>query len=55
VGKFFSAFDPSIVMKEQLAAVKRPGSNWRFSVLLNDTSTFNDGESGGQTGYLVVA
>jgi len=30
VGKFFSAFKPSLVMK-------RRGSNWGFSVLLKDT------------------
>jgi len=34
VGNLFSAFDQSLVVKEQRAAVRRPGSNWRFSVLL---------------------
>jgi len=32
VGKFFSAFEPSFVIKEQRARVKRPGSNWGGSV-----------------------
>jgi len=36
VGKFFSAF-ASLVIKEQWAAVKCPGSNWGYSVLLKDT------------------
>jgi len=41
-----SAFDPSLVMKEQWAAVKHPGSNWGFSVLLKDSLTWNYGERG---------
>jgi len=45
MGKFFSAFDPFLVIKEQWAAVKRPGSNRGFRVLLKDTSTCNDEES----------
>jgi len=50
VGNFFSAFDPSLVIKEQWAAGKHPGSTWGFRVLLKDTSTCNYGESGDQTG-----
>jgi len=37
----FSAFNPSLVIKEEWAAVMRPGSNWGFSALLKDTSTCN--------------
>jgi len=34
VGKVFSAFDPFVVMKEQWAAVKRPGNNaWPYYLL----------------------
>jgi len=33
----FSGFDPSLAIREQWAAVKRPGSNWGFSALLKDT------------------
>jgi len=51
---FFSDFNPSLFIKEQLAAVKRLWSNWGFSALLKDTSTYNYGESGDRTGYLVV-
>jgi len=54
VGKFFSAFDTFLVIMKQWAAGKRPGGNWRFSVLLKDTSTCNYRESGYRTGYLVV-
>jgi len=32
----FSAFNPSLVITEQWAAVMRPGSNWGFSDLLKD-------------------
>jgi len=55
VGKFFSAFNPSLVIQEQWAAVKHPGRNWGFSVLLKDTSICNYGESRDRTEYLVVA
>jgi len=41
VHNVFSAFNPSLVIKEQWAAVSRPGSNWGFSALLMDTSTGN--------------
>jgi len=54
VEKFFSAFDPSLVIKEQWAAVKCPGSNWGFSALLKDTLTCNYVESGDRTRYLVA-
>jgi len=42
VGKFFCALDPSLVIKEQWAAVKRPGSAWGFSVLVKDTVRAGD-------------
>jgi len=39
--KYILCINPSLVIKEQWAAVKHPGSNWGFSDLLMDTSTYN--------------